>query len=959
MPHPVFLRQSRGLIALMLLSLTQVALALTPVKSPNDHHAYRLITLDNGLEALLISNPASDKAAASMDVAVGSRNDPDDRQGLAHFLEHMLFLGTGKYPKAGEYQQFINEHGGSHNAMTTSEHTNYFFDISADFIAPALDRFSQQFIAPLFNADLVRREMNAVHSEYMVSRKEDSRRYFSAFAASLNPAHPLSRFAVGNLTTLADRPDDSVREDLLTFYQQHYSADRMKLVVYAPFPLDQLAQLVKAKFSAIPRLPQGLKQEQLQSAGKTTVSPEPTEPPLFAPGTLPALLQVESLKDIQQLRLTFPIPSQRQHYRVKADQYVANLLGHEGPGSLLQTLREAGWSDGLAAGIGVDTGVTATLDLDLTLTPAGLEHWQSILALTFAAIEQIRQSGIQQTYYAENAHLAELGFRFQEAEEPIRRVSELSMALQEIAAEDILQYPWMMGAYAPAAYRALLDRLTPDNVLVSLLSKTPLGKDAQKTQWYDTPFVLSSLHSPASAPAALVGQLALPAANPFIPEDLRLLPGKPMAHPIPLTQGKIDLWWAENAAFGTPKADVFISLRSPLANASAKESVLTQLLLDAVNESLNAFAYPAQLAGLDYTAYGHLRGITLRVSGYNDKLYRLLQSVLVGMAHPQLSAAQFARHRQRLLDELTNQRKQTPFRQAMGAVHEALITRIWSHEEKQAAAETVQFADLQAFAARFYAQLQVIMLANGNLTSAAALNLAQLTQAILLQTATLTPVARSQVRQLPANTPTLLPLAVDHPDTGFVAYFQGNSLSGNNDSDQERALFQLLSQLLSTPFYTSFRTQQQLGYVVFASSFELLEQPGLAFVVQSPVADAASLSAKLDVFLNVQKERLDQLSAEEFERQKQAVIAQLREPDKTLTAISQRYWQELDRPNTAFDSRERLIRAVQKLTLKAIRQGFEARILPRRHELRVVTGQAFEPGQTQAAMQQIRQLPRQ
>lgn len=106
---------------------------IQPLKSPNDDYQYRLLTLDNDLEVLLISNPDAPKAAAALDVMVGSGDNPPGLGGLAHFLEHMLFLGTDKYPEAAEYAQFISEHGGSHNAYTSFEHTNYFFEINAAY----------------------------------------------------------------------------------------------------------------------------------------------------------------------------------------------------------------------------------------------------------------------------------------------------------------------------------------------------------------------------------------------------------------------------------------------------------------------------------------------------------------------------------------------------------------------------------------------------------------------------------------------------------------------------------------------------------------------------------------------------------------------------------------------------------------------------------------------------------
>src|SRR6056300_925569 len=122
-----------------------------PIPSPNDNREYRYLQLENQLPVLLVSDPNADKAAAALDVAVGSGQDPVTRMGLAHYLEHMLFLGTKKYPNPDDYQQFIASHGGSQNAYTSFDHTNYFFDIAVDQLEGALDRFSQFFVAPRFD----------------------------------------------------------------------------------------------------------------------------------------------------------------------------------------------------------------------------------------------------------------------------------------------------------------------------------------------------------------------------------------------------------------------------------------------------------------------------------------------------------------------------------------------------------------------------------------------------------------------------------------------------------------------------------------------------------------------------------------------------------------------------------------------------------------------------------------
>ena len=69
-------------------------------------------------------------------------------RGLHIFWSICCFLGTDRYPEADEYQAFISQHGGRHNAYTSFDHTNYFFDIKPEDLDSALDRFSRFFVAP-------------------------------------------------------------------------------------------------------------------------------------------------------------------------------------------------------------------------------------------------------------------------------------------------------------------------------------------------------------------------------------------------------------------------------------------------------------------------------------------------------------------------------------------------------------------------------------------------------------------------------------------------------------------------------------------------------------------------------------------------------------------------------------------------------------------------------------------
>ena len=76
----------------------------------------------------------------------------------------MLFLGSEKFPDEKSYKEYLSSNGGSSNAYTSMEHTNYYFNVNSKALNGALDRFSEFFKSPLFTPSSTNREMNAVDS---------------------------------------------------------------------------------------------------------------------------------------------------------------------------------------------------------------------------------------------------------------------------------------------------------------------------------------------------------------------------------------------------------------------------------------------------------------------------------------------------------------------------------------------------------------------------------------------------------------------------------------------------------------------------------------------------------------------------------------------------------------------------------------------------------------------------
>jgi secreted Zn-dependent insulinase-like peptidase len=858
-------------------------------KPLSDQREFRYTTLDNGLRVLLVSDPGADKAAASLDVNVGSRQDPQDYQGLAHFLEHMLFLGTEKYPNAGDYQAFISSHGGSHNAFTSFEDTNYFFDISADSLEPALDQFAQFFVGPLFNAEYVAREVNAVNSEYRARIRDDRRRELAVFKAQVNPEHPFAKFSVGNLDTLHSDKEQALRDQLLSFYRQNYSANIMTLTVIGRESLDDLAAMVLPKFAGVKNTDRQL---------------DDIKAPLFSSGTLPRWINIEPVQNRRSLSINFPVPDAEPHWRSKPLNYIGNILGHEGEGSLLAVLKARGWAENLSAGQSLDYQGGGMFGVDVALTEVGLKYVDDIVAMVFASIQQLRSEGLQAWRYAEQAGLAEQQFMFRAQSAPINEVVQLSMAMQQYPAAEILRGPYVMAEYKPELLAKFLAAMKPENSFITVVA--PGAKTSTELARYQVRYgqrnvsasQLAALRSKASS------ELSLPGKNDFIATDFSLKRGG-KTKPEKLSSSPVELWLHTDDVFELPKGRVYLLLESELASSDAGHRVKTELWLRMVKDQLNELTYPAKLAGLDFDLDVTWRGIQVSVDGYSQKQGELLAEVLAVLKSPDWQQGRFDRLKSQRLRQFENARRQSPYQQVIAELPRMINNELPGLMASETASRSASMVEIQQHVAAVLADLRLRMLVDGNFDRSDAQQLAAVVQKAL-------PLAQSP--NLPAQHVARLDKGIaaravpaEHDDSAVLLYLQ-SAMPGLS----ARVAMGLTAQMLSADFYHQLRTEKQLGYVVSASVYPQREVGGMIFLVQSPTVDAASIQSEIATYLSrwLQKG----LNEADFNQHKSALLKRLAEQPENFWEAADRHWQDLLDAYMDFNSREHLTSALKQLS---------------------------------------------
>lgn len=853
----------------------------TIVKSPGDRLDYCALRLDNGLQVLLAHDPDADRASAAMNVATGSAFNPERFPGLAHFLEHMLFLGTDRYPDPDEYHRYLGEHGGHHNAFTAPRDTNYFFDIDPEAFEGALDRFSRFFIAPTLDTDYVERERRAVHSEYQARLQDDARRIEDALNETLNPVHPFNRFSMGNLDTLRDYPDQSLRDALKTFLTEHYDANTMQLVLLGPQPLSTLAALAERCFSEVPD--HGLPLREIDT-------------PVISAERLPLSLSVQSLQHQQQVRFLFPMPDPEADFRLKPASFLADLIGHEGEGSLLSHLRRLGWADGLAAGSARADGRRSLFTVSLELTPAGAEHLDDIQASLMAWIALIRRQGLARWRFEEQASLAAQQFDFQQRLPPSRQATALSMAMARYPLAEIKSAPHLMTGFDAATIEHYLSSLKADNLL--RLYSGPEVEGEHRSRWFDTPWRFEATDG-APTGRAIEG-LALPPANDFIATDFTQLPFDEGAPRALIDEPGFDLWYRPESRFGSPRVEWRLSLQSPEAGCNVREAVLTELLAHWLDDSLVEALYAARLAGQNSSVHPHARGMTLTFAGWRDRQWQVIDRLLDQLVSAEIEPQEMAR----AVRELERKWLDEPFdplhEQMQRALTRALIVPTWQAEARLEALRTLDLDELRRFRTRWLARLHVQGLAVGNLDAASAQAAADLVRSHLAPRIPAADIPDLKVASARDEPPMLRPVS-RREDSAVLRYLQGEGRSLD-----DRARLALLGQLIDAPFFNRLRTEEQLGYIVAARYQPLLEAPGLMLLVQSPGRSTATLIERIEHFLAGFDETVAALDETTLAPYRQAVYDRLREREQRLGQLASGLWQDLAQGYTDFDRRERL-----------------------------------------------------
>ena len=178
---------------------------------------YEQTTLANGLRVVSCEMPHTRSVTISAYIGVGSRYEPDDRAGVSHFVEHMLFKGTERRPDPVEISAQIESTGGMINAGTEQELTVYWCKVAQPYFPESIDLLLDMLRNSLCRQDDMEKERHVIHEELAMINDYPASRVDSLIDEMLWPGHPLGRDIGGSHESV-----DGIDRDMIVRHMKEY-----------------------------------------------------------------------------------------------------------------------------------------------------------------------------------------------------------------------------------------------------------------------------------------------------------------------------------------------------------------------------------------------------------------------------------------------------------------------------------------------------------------------------------------------------------------------------------------------------------------------------------------------------------------------------------------------------------------------------------------------------------------
>lgn len=553
--------------------------------------------LKNNIKYVLVQDKHLDKSYVSVAIKTGSFYNPKGYDGLAHFLEHMLFMGSHTYKGENYYNTKLNENGGSSNAYTDKLETVYFFNVYDNALLEIIDIFSRFFIDPLFAEDSVDREINAVHSEHMKNINNDMWREFQLSLDLTDKKSVLNTFITGSLNTLKH---DDIREKMIEFYKQYYTTDNISICIASSKSIADQKKILKNTFGSIPKT---------KGAKFKIIKP-------FYSKNKGKYYHIKSIANIYNLTYLWEIPIQT-NYLTKEFTLLGMMLNNPSKEGLKFHLKNMGYINN----INVEVNYEGTFVITFNLTKLGLDHIDYVENTFFSNLEEIFKLDNIKEYASYYQKVAELNFNCLnniDSENLCNMLAvnhhyhnTVNVFCSSFLIQDILETEKYNELYKTLNFK--------DMQFIKIINCQDIKMmdiKYMKAREYNTEYAELVMNKITIKPIKTFCHIEL--NNPYLDVNPVIIPDLDIYN-IP-KEIKPRQWYGGTSKFNEPLVYICLELNNKMYLSSPNNNILTKLSCSILNFMINTIMYkPLELAyNINFSVSSTNSSIFINIKALND-----------------------------------------------------------------------------------------------------------------------------------------------------------------------------------------------------------------------------------------------------------------------------------------------------------------------------------------------------
>jgi len=823
---------------------------------------------DNKIKVLLIENKNITTTGCTLTVNIGFMYDTIN--GIAHFLEHMLFMGSKKYPKENEFSEYISSIGGMYNAFTSYDRTAYHFICNTEYFSKVFDIFINFFIEPLFNESSISREINAVDAEHNKNIGIDIWRLERLI--ELAGKKPLKNFHTGSEKTLNVK---NIRGYLVDFFEKYYSSNIMNIVIFSSKPIEEIEEIIKTS---------------------KLIKNKNIKPEIF--GQLyetPKLVRFNTISKNKFLSIIWNYCYSNEDLLCNIPNYVLKMLESESSGTLLNILKKNELINDSIITTEVKYNGSILIKINLQLTNSGKEKINEIVNTLFDYIDKIRKNDKIEKYYNQFRNVNNYKFLFSDNQNSLEYLIDLSILLSmNVPIESLLLllsecYIYEYDKKIGLLIQKMLDFLTIENAII--LISTENEKMTEIDENYNLRYIIYKKKKKNNNKKTIF-KVSIPKINPFVVNKISIknkLLNVPTTILVPKKICDIPtIYFKNHGILPLPFTVVECFAISNWFYENVKNNIISKMFIVCMFKQLESFLYDLKMSIYNVSFGIYKNTFSIIVYGNSEKISKVLLTLIKNLCNP-IDKKIFENTRKYMINELRNFKYEPAYEKIKNYFISSFDEIEFSINDKIQELHFITYDEVNSFTTKLkkYIKSELNIYIQGNIEEKEASSIGKIFTSLFNDNT----IQYKNIQTLrKVNSKKIILINENKNDVNYdilyccpIGYINYKKLEWKKNI----CCFDIIYDIVNEKFFNKLRTKEQLGYIVKCQKISLGNKQYpfkmFGFMIQSPDTPPEKLIEHIEKFIVSCYEDIKKLTDDDIVKNKFGKIKELENEFTTNT----------------------------------------------------------------------------